>query len=123
MSTTCASKISWISLADEVVHRLRVEPFGQALRTLVDDRAQLARCCLGRSLLEQPSVLQRDAQAASERGQQPHVRVAERVLAVEVLQRDHAGRSVADDQRNEDARLRRLTLNTTAGFPASTDLA
>ena len=37
-------------------------------------------------LVEQARVLERDAQARGERGQQPHVRVAERVGAIDVLE-------------------------------------
>ena len=39
------------------------------------------------------------------------------MLAVEVLQRDHAGAAVADDQRDEHGRLRRLPGDHCHGWP------
>src|SRR5262249_49860340 len=59
-------------------------------------------------LLEQPRVLEGNAEASGDRRDEPNVAVAERMLLVEVLQRDDAGRPIADDQWNEDLRLRRL---------------
>ena len=64
-------------VADEVVHRLHVELGGEALLDAVDDR-QLggALVRLGQQalrLVEEPRVLERDAQARGERRQQPNV--------------------------------------------------
>ncbi len=77
MSTTWASKISLDLVADQLVHRLHVELGGQAFLDAVDDR-QLGRSLVGLGqqalrLVEQPGVLERDAQAARERGQQPNL--------------------------------------------------
>ena len=49
------------------------------------------------------------------------VGLAERVLPIEVLERDHAGRVGTDDERHEDCRLRCLTrehegASVTLGF-------
>ena len=90
---------------DEVVHRLHVEVLREPALDVVDQR-QL-RVPLSR-LLEQARVLERDAEAARKRGQQAHVRVTERMLAVQVLERDHALSLLADDQRDEDGRLGRF---------------
>ena len=80
MSTTCASKISLDLVADEVVHRLHVELGGEALLDAVDDR-QLGGALVGLGqqslrLVEQPRVLEGDAQARGERRQQAHVGLA-----------------------------------------------
>jgi hypothetical protein len=85
MSTLCASKISWMTVADQVVHALHLEVLGEAPLDVVDER-ELGVALTG--LLEQPRVLERDAEAAGERREQADVRLAERVLAVEVLERD-----------------------------------
>ena len=64
MSTTCASKTSRSSVADQVVDRLRVELAGDRLLDAVDQRqlgVPLPR------LVDQPRVLERDAEAAGER--------------------------------------------------------
>ena len=58
---------------DEVVHRLHVELLGESLLDAVDDR-QLGRPLVGLGqqparLVEQPGVLERDAQAGRERAQ------------------------------------------------------
>ena len=81
-------------VADEVVHRLHVELCGEALLDAVDDR-QLGGALVGLGqqalrLVEQPRVLEGDAQARCERRQQAHVGFAERVLAVEVLEQEDA---------------------------------
>ena len=76
-------------VADGVVDRLRVELARDRVLHAVDQRqlgVPLPR------LVHQPRVLERHAQAAGERLQQLLVGLAERVLAVDVLQRDHAGR-------------------------------
>ena len=86
-----------------------VEPqlLGDRLADVVHDR-QLGRVLT--RLLEQPGVLERDAQAARERREQPDVALAEGMLAVEVLERDDAGGPAADDERHEDPGQRRLAL-------------
>ena len=59
-------------------------------------------------LVEQPGVLEGDAQARGERRQQPDVGLAEGVLAIEVLERDDARGLAADDERREEGRPGRL---------------
>ena len=86
------------ALAHEVVHALHLEVLGEATLHVVDER-QL--CGPLPRLFEEARVLKRDAQTAGERHQQADVTIAERVLPVEVLKRDDAGRALADEERNE----------------------
>ena len=83
---------------------------GRAVRRSPDSSS--ARVAISRAspprLLEQARVLERDGQAPGEGGQQTHVVVAERVLTIQVLERDHADPAIADQQRHEDRRLRRF---------------
>ncbi len=95
-------------VADEVVHPVEVELGGHGLADLVDGR-QLRHALAG--LVDQAGVLERDAQAGGQRGQDADVGVGERVLAVEVLERDDAGRLAADEQGRPRRRLRRLALD------------
>ena len=70
MSTTCASKISRMLVADDVVDRLRVELAGDRLLHAVDQRelgVPLPR------LVYEPRVLERDAETAREGRQQADV--------------------------------------------------
>ena len=90
-------------VADQVVHRLHLEVLGETPLHVVDQR-ELGVPLAG--LLEQPSVLERDAQTPGDRGQQTHVALAERMLSVDVLERDHARRLAPDEERDEDRRLR-----------------
>ena len=92
-------------VADEVVDRLRVELPGDRGLDAVDQR-QLGVPLPG--LLDEARVLERGADTAGERDEQPLVGVAERVLAVDVLQRDDPGRTAAGHERHEERRLRRL---------------
>ncbi len=55
-------------VADEVVHRLHIEPFGEPPLHVVDER-ELGVALPG--LLEQPSVLERNAKAPRERREAP----------------------------------------------------
>ena len=82
----------------------------------LDQRRGLPRAAL--RLVEEPRILQRDAHAVGERLQQAHVRVAERVLAVEVAQVDDSARLVARHQRDEDRRF--LHLRSGQGHAAVT---
>ena len=84
-------------VADEVIDRLRVELPGDRGLDAVDQR-QLGVPLPG--LLDEARVLERGADAAGERDEQPLVGVAERVLAVDVLQRDDA----EDGRRSRAAR-------------------
>ena len=93
-------------VADRVVDRLRIELARDRVLHAVDQRqlgVPLPR------LVHQPRVLQRHAQAAGERLQQLLVGLAERVLAIDVLQRDQARRLAAGDERDEENRLRALS--------------
>ena len=86
-------------LADELDQGLELELRRERLPDAVDGRE------LGDALprlVDQLGVLERDAQAAGDRREQPLVRLAERVLAVEVLDRQDAGGPPADEQRLED---------------------
>ena len=71
MSTTCASKISWSRSPTRSYIACDLEVLGEPALDVVDQRelgVALAR------LLEQPRVLERDAEAAGERGEEPDVR-------------------------------------------------
>src|SRR5947209_3998746 len=59
-------------------------------------------------LVHEPRVLERNTEAARERLQQLLIGLAEPVLAIDVLQSDHAGRLAAGDERDEQERLRVL---------------
>src|SRR5204863_51296 len=76
-------------VADEVVHRLYVELLGQPALDGVDD-GELGCSLIGLGeqalgLVKQACVLEGNAQAGCERGQQPDITVREGVLAVQVL--------------------------------------
>ena len=100
-------------VADEVVHRLHVEllrrgPAGRSLM-IASSAARWSVSVSSRGLVEQPGVLERDAQAGRERRQQPDVGLAERVLAIEVLEGDDPLDLVADDERRPEGGPGRLT--------------
>ena len=101
-------------VAHEVIHRLHVDLRGQTLLDAVDDR-QLggALVALGQEalgLVEQASVLERDAQARCNRGKQPQVGIGERVQAVQVLQGDPPEDRVPDDEWRKQHGLGWLAL-------------
>ena len=58
--------------------------------------------------MNEPGVLERDAEAAGECGQEALVGVGEGVLAIDVLERDNPGRLAARDERDEEHRLGRI---------------
>ena len=94
-------------VAYHVVDRLQVELARQRLLHAVDQRqlgVPLPR------LVHQPGILERNTEAARERLQQLLVGIAERVLAIEVVERDDAGRALACHERDEDDRLRHLAI-------------
>ena len=64
-------------------------------------------------LMHEPRVLERNAQAAGQRLQELLVGVGKRVLTVDVLERDHARRLAACDERHEHDRLRHLAATAT----------
>ncbi len=93
-------------VADEIDDGLEIELRGHPLLDAVDD-GELGRALLGflqqpLRLVEQTRILERDAQAARERGQQSEVGVAECMLAVDVLDGNDAPGLVADDERHPD---------------------
>ena len=101
-------------VAHRVVDRLQLELAGQRVLDAVD------QCQLGiplPRLVHEPRVLERDAQAACERRQQALVCVVVRVLAVEVLEGDHAGRPVPGDERDEEQGLRLFAGDDIAAAP------
>ena len=107
-------------VADEVAHRLDVDPRRQALLDARDDR-ELRRALVGAleqplRLVEQAGVLERDAQAGGERREDAHVGVAERALVIQVLEGDDPERLVAHDERHPQAGLRELALHRDAGL-------
>jgi hypothetical protein len=85
--------------------RVQIELLDERLTDIVHDR-ELGRALPG--LVEQPRVLERDAQGSRERHQEPDVTFAERMFSVEVLERDQADRAITDQERSEDGRLRDL---------------
>ena len=95
----------------EVVHRLHLEVLGEAALDVVDER-ELGVALPG--LLEQPGVLERDAEAPGERGQQADVGLAERVLVVHVLERDPSGSLTTDHEGDVHRRHRHLARNEPA---------
>ena len=93
-------------VADQVVHRLRLEILGEPALNVVDER-QL-RIALA-AVIEQASVLERDAQAPGNRRKQADITLGEGVITIEVLEGDDPRRPVTDNQRGEQGRLRRFT--------------
>ena len=111
-------------VADEVVDRLRVELAGDRRLDAVDQR-ELGVSLAG--LVDEARVVERDAEAAGERDEQPLVGLGEGVLAVDVLERDDADRVAAGEQRHEQDRLRRFARSRTsmplrAASPATSSL-
>ena len=70
-------------VAEPLDQRVQIQLVGECLTDAVDDR-ELRRALP--CLLEEAGVLESDAQAAGDRCQQAHVRVAERVFAIEVVE-------------------------------------
>ena len=83
-------------LADELHQGRQVELRGDRLTDAVDD-VELGDPLAG--LVDEAGVLQRDAEAGGERREQADVAIAERVLAVQVLEGDHPPRLIAHDER------------------------
>ena len=86
-------------VADHVVDRLHLEFARKGLLDAVDQR-QL-RVPLPR-LVHEARVLERHAEAARERAQQPLVGLVERVLPVVVLEGDDADSAATGDERHEE---------------------
>ena len=85
----CASKISWIRSPTRSYIACGSRFSTRPRWTSLISASSALRC---RVSSNKPRVLERDAQAAGERRQQPNVRLAERVLAIQVLERDDARR-------------------------------
>ena len=62
-------------------------------------------------LVDEARVVEGDAEASGQRGQEPLVVRVERMRAVDVLERKHARRASADEQRDEDRRLARISAD------------
>ena len=95
-------------VADEVDDRLEVELGGHAFLDAVD-HGQFGGALLrflqqALRLVEEARVLQRHAHARGDGAQQPHVGFAEGVLALVILQVDHAEHAVAAEDRDVDRR-------------------
>ena len=88
-------------VSDELVDRVRVELAGDRRLDAVD---QCQLCVALPRLVDELSVLECDTQAARDRGEQSLIGITERVLTVEVLDRDHAGGPTTDNERLEDRR-------------------
>ena len=104
-------------VADQVVHRLHVQVLGEALLDAVD-QGELGGALVGLGqqalrLVEEPRVLQRHAEAAGQRHQQPHIALRECVFMVQVLERDDTSRFATGDQGRVHAGLGHL-----AGYDA-----
>ena len=109
-------------VADDLVHRLHVQPLGETALDLVDDR-QLGGPFVGLReqtlrLVEESGVLERHAQACGDRREQLDVRITEGRLSVEVLQGDHPARDIADKEWHPDGRLRPLRALLDVPFDA-----
>ena len=109
-------------VADGVDDRLEVELHRQGGADLVDDR-QLGVALLGFAeealrLVEQADVLERDAQARGDARQEPDVRLAERVLSLQVLDEEDPADVPAPMIGTKRADFASSPV-TTAGWPAS----
>ncbi len=101
-------------VAHGVVNRLQLELPGQRVLDAVDQGelgVPLPR------LVHEPRVLERNAEAAGERLQELLIGVGERVLAIDVLERDHARRLAAGHKRDEQGRPHSLADHHFAAVP------
>src|SRR5213075_74965 len=92
-------------LAGDLVDRLRVELACNGGLHAVDERE--LRVALPR-LVYEARILERDAEAPGERGQEALLRLREGVRPVGVLERDHPRGAPAHDERDEERGLDRL---------------
>ncbi len=93
------------ALADELDQGVELEPCCERLADAVHG-GQLCHALAG--LVNEPRVVERDAEAAGERRQEPLIVLGEGVRAVHVLERDDACRAPADDEGDEECGLHRL---------------
>jgi hypothetical protein len=96
-------------VADEIDDALEIERARHALLNTVDHR-ELGIALLGLfekalRLIEEARVFKRGAERRGDRRKQSYVRIAERVLALEVLDRDRSDQSIAADDRDCDERF------------------
>ena len=102
-------------VADDVIDRLQLELAGERRLNPVDQRelgVPLPR------LVHEAGVVEGHAEAARERGQEALVRLGEGVCPVEVLERDHPGRTTANHEWDEQQRTGRLATQH-LGIPVS----
>ena len=91
-------------ISDEVIDGLHVELGSKPFLDAIDDgqfRGALFRLleeALG--LVEEAGVLEGDAHGVGDRGEQPDVKISERVLAFEVDEADKAAGLLTDDERD-----------------------
>ena len=95
-------------VAHRVVHALDIEFAGQRLLHRIDDR-ELRRALLrfpeqSLRLVEEAGVFKRHAHARCHGRKQSHFGVAKGVLALEVLEADHAEHTLGAEHRNVDGR-------------------
>ena len=101
-------------LTDALDQRIEVEVRRERLPDAVHGRE------LGDALarfLHEPRVLERDAEAAGHRHEELLVRLVERVLAIDVLERDRASRLATRDEGDEQHRFRPLAGEKRASVP------
>ena len=94
------------ALSDQLDQCAEIELRSECLPDAVDGR-KLGHSLAG--LVHEVRILERCADAAGECDEQPLVGVAERMLAIDVLQRDDARGTAAGVERHEEHRLRRLS--------------
>ncbi len=93
------------ALADELDQGVELEPCRERLADAVHG-GQLGHA-LAR-LVDEPCVVERDAEAAGQRRQEPLVVLVEGMRAVDVLERDDARGTPTDDERDEECGHHRL---------------
>ena len=76
------------------------------IKVLIGDSVEKVQT--GTRLVDEAGILERDTQAADQRGQEPLVILAERVRAVDVLERDNASRAPAYEKWDKQRRLHGL---------------
>ena len=90
-------------VAESLDENGQVELLGDRRTDVVDER-QLAVALAG--LTDEARVVEGHTEARGEGRQKPDVRIAEGMLAIEVLERDDAGHLTAATERDEQRRLR-----------------
>ena len=88
-------------VAHDVVDRQQLELAGERLLDAVD-QAELSIALAG--LVDEARVVECDAEAPGKRAEELHVGVAERVLPVEILERDRSAAAAAGGERHPQRR-------------------